>query len=557
MKPFFTNKGSFPNDSITIKDENGNFIDDERELVEMFNNHYINIVEKTSGKPPADSFKNYTNNRDILLEVIKKYEHHPSIKTIKSINNSSDKFILPKAQVSDINSLLKGINIKKVTGPDTIPHKLVRMSADIIDSHLCNLINMDIDNDDFSDGGKIASVRPLFKKKSRNEIQNYRPVSILNTFSKIYERYIHNSLTPFVDNFLSVFISAYRKTYSSNHVLIRLIENWKKSLDSKKFVGAVLMDLSKAFDCIPHELLIAKMHAYGFEINTLVFFYSYLKNRKQNVKINNTYSIFQVLLSGAPQGSILGPILFNIFVNDLLMNINNSELHNFADDNTITCTSDSLAELIENLELESNKATEGFKVNNMIVNPEKFQAIIIDRKGQSNNPTKLVIDGKEINSENCVTLLGLEIDSKLSFDKHISKLCNKCAGIINTLARLNSFLGFEEKKVFGNSFIYGNSNYCPLVWHFCSKSSRNKIENIQKRALRFLLNDYVSDYNTLLQKSNKCTMEIRRIRTLASETFKTINDLNPSFMKNLFNKRKFSNRRENDLEIPRRYTVKF
>ena len=317
------------------------------------------------------------------------------------------------------------------------------------------------------------------------------------------------------------------------------------------------MDLSKAFDCIPHELLIDKMHAYGFEINTLVFFYSYLKNRKQNVKINNTCSIFQVLLSGVPQGSILGPILFNIFINDLLMNINNSELHNFADDNTITCTSDSLAELIENLELESNKATEWFKVNNMIVNPEKFQAIIIDRKGQSNNPTKLVIDGKEINSENCVTLLGLEIDSKLSFDKHISKLCNKCAGIINALTRLNSFLGFEEKKVLVNSFIYGNFNYCPLVWHFCSKSSRNKIENIQKRALRFLLNDYDSDYNTLLQKSNKCTMEIRRIRTLALETFKTINDLNPSFMKNLFNKRKFSNRRENDLEIPRRYTVKF
>ena len=212
VKPFLTNKGSFLNGSVTIKDENGNFIDGERELVEMFNDHYINIVEKTSGKPPADSFKNYTNNRDIVLEVIKKYEHHPSIKTIKSINNSSDKFILPKAQVSDINSLLKGINIKKATGPDTIPPKLGRMSADIIDSHLCNLINMDIDNDDFSDGGKIASFRPLFKKKSRNKIENYRPVSILNTFSKIFERYIHNSLTPFVDNFLSVFISAYRKT---------------------------------------------------------------------------------------------------------------------------------------------------------------------------------------------------------------------------------------------------------------------------------------------------------------------------------------------------------
>ena len=115
--------------------------------------------------------------------------------------------------------------------------------------------NKDLENNSFSDGAKIVSVRPLYKNKSRHQVDNYRPVSIINVFSKIYERHINNSLISFVDNFLSVFISDYRQTYSSNHVLIRLIENYKQSLDKNKFVGAVLMDLFNAFDFILHEVL--------------------------------------------------------------------------------------------------------------------------------------------------------------------------------------------------------------------------------------------------------------------------------------------------------------
>ena len=154
--------------------------------------------------------------------------------------------------------------------------------------------------------------------------------------SKIYERFIHNSLSSFAENILSNFISAYRKAYSSNHVLLRLIENWKKSLDNKNFVGTVLMDLSKSFDCIPHDLLVAKLHAYGLSEDTVTFIYSsYLKRRKQSVKINNTESLFQILLSGIPQDSILGPILFNIFINDLFLFLEDVDLANFADDNTI------------------------------------------------------------------------------------------------------------------------------------------------------------------------------------------------------------------------------
>ena len=131
------------------------------------------------------------------------------------------------------------------------------------------------------------------------------------------ERWAKDKIEPFVNEILSKFVSAYRQKFRSNHVILRLLEEWKSHLDNKKFVGAVLMDLSKAFDCIPHDRLIAKMEAYGFNFDTLVFFYSYLKRRKQNVKINNIFSSFQVLLSGVPQCSILGPILLNIFMNDL------------------------------------------------------------------------------------------------------------------------------------------------------------------------------------------------------------------------------------------------
>ena len=154
--------------------------------------------------------------------------------------------------------------------------------------------------DIFADNAKIASVTSADEgKPGKYDVLNYRSISILNTFSKIYEKVIKHRLVSYFDNYLSPFILGHRKNYNTQQVLIRLLVKWRKKLDNF-FVGAVLMDLSKAFDCIPHDLIIAKLAAYGIGRETLRLIYCYLKSRKQCVKINNTYSGYNEIISGVP-----------------------------------------------------------------------------------------------------------------------------------------------------------------------------------------------------------------------------------------------------------------
>ena len=167
-------------------------------------------------------------------------------------------------------------------------------------------------------------------------------------------------------------VSAYRKNYNRQHVITRLIEEWRAHLDENFVVGAVVTDLSKVFDCIAHDLLIGKFVAYGFSDTALRYIYSYLSNRKQYVRINNTYSSYQKIISGVPQESILGPIFFNLSINDLFFFVSNVSLHNFANDNTLSAFAETILELIDILQSGSEIVIDWFKNNKMIVNPDIF-----------------------------------------------------------------------------------------------------------------------------------------------------------------------------------------
>ena len=562
VTPFLNDKGSHGNENYSLI-EDGKLITDEGRVSEIFNDHYINIVENLTGEKQEGSHTGSLNDKsqnereEILDNIIGKYRNHPSIVNIRSnlpIDIDRTMFHFSKAEPSDIIKIIKGLKSGTSVGIDKIPPKLVIMFAEVIANPLAKLINTTmLDDLIFPNIEKDASVTPVFKKEDRQIKTNYRPISVLNVFSKIFERFLLNQLLPFIDKMMSSLLSAYRSRYNTQHVLLRLIEQWRACLDDNKVVGGILMDLSKAFDCLPHDLLIAKLEAYGLGRSSLLLLLSYLKDRKQSVKIKGIRSLFQLIKSGVPQGSILGPILFNIFMNDLFYLLQN-DLHNFADDNTISAVSQTISDLTHLLASKSNLAIDWFRWNCMIVNPDKFKAIVLTKARQDTSGISINLRDHCITSEESVSLLGITIDCRLSFDKHVSTLCRKAASQLSALKRLRPFIENEKtRRILVQAFVLSNFNYCPLVWYFTTANQLQKVEKIQQRALRFITDDYVSNYETLLRDTEMSTMRVRQMQNLCIEIYKTLSNLNPEYMHELFerNSHTYSTRRPNNLKIPR------
>ena len=181
-----------------------------------------------------------------------------------------------------------------------------------------------VQNGLFPDSLKLADVTSLHKMEEKARKKNYRPVSVLPTVSKVFERLLDKQIIDYMGHYLSSVLCGFRKLnkgYNAQHVLVRLLEKWKTSKDNGENIGTVLMDLSKGFDCIEHGLLLAKLNAYGFSRKALRFVTSSLENRHQRVKVNGSFSAYKQLSLGVPQGSVLGPLFFNIYINDLLLSI--------------------------------------------------------------------------------------------------------------------------------------------------------------------------------------------------------------------------------------------
>ena len=207
----------------------------------------------------------------------------------------------------DISKHITSLDINKPTTFNNIPVRLLVDNNDIVSPLIAKTYDESISNLDYPILLKMVDITPIHKKDETTKKDKYRPVSILPVISKIFERIIFEQISSYIDSFLSSFLSGFRQGFGTQHCLIVMIERWRKALDNNSEAGAILTDLSKAFDCINHELLIAKLKVYGFEHDSLANIYSYFSERKQRTKVNNSFNAWSAIQSGVPQGSILGP----------------------------------------------------------------------------------------------------------------------------------------------------------------------------------------------------------------------------------------------------------
>ena len=293
--------------------------------------------------------------------------------------------------------------------------------------------------------------------------------------------------------------------------------------------GALLTYLSKPFVCLPHELIIAKLYAYGVGMPSLKLINSYLCNRRQRIKINDNYSPWSEIHCGVPQGSVLGPLLFNIFICDLFMSLPKDGIANYADDNTLYSAGNGIHNIISDLEQASDILSKWFIDNYLKANSDKYHALLSETA-----ETQLIVENVPIASSACEKLLGMRIDQKLSFESYFDSLCKKASQKLNALARMTSSLKFKQRKLLLNAFIAAQFSYAPVIWMFHSRKLNNRINHIHERALRLVYKDYTSSFDELLLEDNSFRIHHRNLQKRDIEIFKVKLGLAPEIMKNIF-----------------------
>ena len=375
-------------------------------------------------------------------------------------------------------------------GKDNISARLIKDAKLTLAPIIAQIINIGYEKNIFPNSLKCAIIKPIFKDGNQNEITNYRPISILPVLSKIFERAAANQITHFLEenHLLSKYQHAYRKFLSTTTCLFELITKIHANLDNRKITAIASLDLSKAFDSINHEFIIEKLQNMGMSLSVTQWVHSYLIDRKQATKFSNFISKEESVESGVPQGSILGPLLFLCFTNDLPEYLEKyCTVFSYADDTQLLVEANNSNELQHKIESVVEAAQNWYNSNFMKNNTTKTEIIVF-------NPTKEPCDiflkteenGKEkiIKPKRKIKILGVFIDNELSWVDHVNYVKKRTFNVTRQLHRVNFFLPLKNRVMLYNTLLAPLFNYADIIWGGCTKKAAKSLQLVQNFAVR-------------------------------------------------------------------------
>ena len=442
---------------------NNQLITDSTVIAENFNSFYTSIGPDLAKKLPnsINDPVSYLSVRNVNSIFLKPVDSQEVKNVVMSLNNSSP-------------------------GWDDITTSVVKSSIDIYVQSLTHILNLSLIQGVFPKELKIAKIIPLHESNEKNIINNYRPVSVLSVFSKIFERIMYERVYSLVNQnqLLYKFQFGFRKKYGTNTALIMLIDKIMNSLNNGDIVLGLFLDFSKAFDCVNHDILIKKLFHYGIRGNCLDWFRNYLLSRKQYVIYKGINSSKQSISCGVPQGSILGPLLFLLYINDLANISDKLFTILYADDTNIFITGKNIKELIFTLNQELKHLVEWLEANKLFLNKDKTHFMIFSLKKSVTVESEILLNNTAIKQVPSTKFLGVYIDSKLSWKDHIVYVKNKISKGIGIINKTRKYFDQNTLRTLYYSFVYPYVTYCLEVWGNANDCHLSLLFKLQKRAVQ-------------------------------------------------------------------------
>ena len=443
--------------------------------------------------------------------------------------------------VNLVYQLLSGLSAKKATGVDKISSKIIKIASPSISDSLTHIFNQSITLSLFPDEWKTARVIPIYKSGKRNVAGNYRPISVLPAISKIMEKILYDQLYDYLLNFklLSDSQFGFQKFHSTATALLECTNDWYINLDRKSFNLVVLIDLKKAFDTVDHHILLRKLELYGIKGQASSFLKSYLYNRSQKCQINGVMSSAKNINCGVPHDSILGPLFFSLYINDLPQCLSKTKPRLFADDTNLTASGESINQLEAAVNSDLENLRKWLIANKLSLNVAKTEFMVIGSKQMlktiSNWQPKVKIENEHIKQVSECKTLGVTVDQHLSWKSNTENIFKKITSGISALRRVKDFVDKQTLLSVYNAIVRPYFDYCCEVWDVFGKTQSKRLQKLQNRAARLITNMTNDvDHSLALQALGWETLEVERKKAKAKMIYKLLNNMGPQSLTNLF-----------------------